>query len=132
MGHCAYNIIIIWTPELILGRRLENLACIVMSYTVRKGNTKTGYEILYGKRPNIELIHLFGCHAFSHIPKAIRDKFDPKSRAALYLSPGFDLNGYRLYDPVTRLVFVMSSALFDNYRLGPNHLLNGTPMNDQS
>ena len=49
--------------------------------------------------------------------------FGSKSRAALYLSPAFDLNGYRLYDPIAKIIVVTSSALFDDYSFGPKLLI---------
>ena len=47
----------------------ENLARTVMSYTLREGKDITGYEILYGVKLSFDLIHPFGCHGFTHVPK---------------------------------------------------------------
>jgi len=72
--------------------------------SIRKGDPKIGYEILYGNKLNIELIFQTNC-----------DKFGFKSCVALYLSPAFDLNGYHLNDPIIIMIFGTSSDLFDNY-----------------
>ena len=41
---------------------------------------KTLYEALYGKKPNVNHLRVFGCDAYTHIPKDERSKLDSKAR----------------------------------------------------
>ena len=48
---------------------------------------------------------MFGCNAYSHIPRDERDKLDPKTRGCWFLEYGETTKAYRLYDRSRRLVF---------------------------
>ena len=82
-----------------------------MSYTLQEGKDKTGYKILYG------------CHGFTHVPKADQGKMDPRSRPCLYLGPSTRLNRFRLWDPRRNKFFECSSALFNDLVLGAKAFL---------
>jgi len=40
---------------------------------------KTPFEALYGYKPAVKHLRIFGCKAFSHIPKEDRKKLDSKA-----------------------------------------------------
>ena len=43
------------------------------------------YEVLNHEKPNLAHLKIFGCHAWSHIPKEIRSKFEAKSEPCLMM-----------------------------------------------
>ena len=45
----------------------------------RSLESKTPFEALYGYKPPIKHLRIFGCKAFSHIPKEDRRKLDSKA-----------------------------------------------------
>ncbi len=59
---------------------------------------KTPYEALYGERPAVGHLRVFGCTAFSHVSKDERQKLDDKSRKCVFLGYSENRKGYRLYD----------------------------------
>lgn len=61
---------------------------------------KTPYEAWYGEKPKVEKLRVFGCDAYSHIPKDERSKFDSKARKCILLGYGQETKGYRLFDPI--------------------------------
>ncbi|XP_021756646.1 uncharacterized protein LOC110721766 [Chenopodium quinoa] len=48
-------------------------------------NNKTPYEILFGKEPNFEEMHVFGSLCFAHNQKAESDKLSPRSRKCVFV-----------------------------------------------
>ncbi len=41
---------------------------------------KTPFEVWHGYKPKVDHLRVFGCDAYSHIPKDERSKFDSKTR----------------------------------------------------
>ena len=60
---------------------------------------KTPYEAWNGQKPKVNHLRLFGCDAYTHIPKDERGKLDSKARKCVLLGYGETTKGYRLYDP---------------------------------
>ncbi|MCO5561308.1 hypothetical protein L7F22_014929 [Adiantum nelumboides] len=60
-------------------------------------NFKIPQEMWTGKKPNYDRLRVFGCEAFSHIPKDLHKKLDPKSHKCKFIGYGVDGEmGYRL------------------------------------
>lgn len=57
---------------------------------------KTPAEIWYDKKPNLSNLRVFGCNAYSHLPKELRGKFDSKARKCIMI--GYNNNGYSLWN----------------------------------
>lgn len=60
---------------------------------------KTPYEAWYGKKPKVDHLRVFGCDAYTHVPKDERGKFDSKAKKCVHLGYGETTKGYRLFDP---------------------------------
>ena len=85
---------------------------------VKQGQEISPYEKLYGVKPSMDLIYVFGCHVFAHVSVDSWSKTDAKSRTTINLGPAENLNGFLLYDPIMRNTFQCSSVLFDEYIFG--------------
>ena len=48
---------------------------------------------------------VFGCEAFSHVPKEQRQKLDSKTTRCIFLGYGGNVKGYRLYDESSKKIF---------------------------
>ncbi|MCO5591892.1 hypothetical protein L7F22_045885 [Adiantum nelumboides] len=53
-------------------------------------NFKIPQEMWTGKKPNYDRLRVFGCEAFSHIPKVLHKKLDPKSHKCIFIGYGVD------------------------------------------
>ena len=58
----------------------------------------TPHEAWSGSKPNVKHLRVFGCMAYSHIPKDERLKLDSKAKQCILLGYGSTTKGYRLYD----------------------------------
>ena len=63
-------------------------------------------------------LRVFGCAAYSHIPKDERKKLNPKARRCIFLGYGDVTKGYRLYDPIKAHVIHSQDVVFDETSLG--------------
>lgn len=76
----------------------------------------TPAEIWYGHKPNVQNLRVFGCAAYSHIPKELRTKMDKKAEKCILV--GYAPNGYRLLNLEKGKIIVSRDVKFDE-----NHFL---------
>ena len=74
---------------------------------------KTPYEAIYGEKPKVKHLRVFGCTAYSHIPKDERQKLDAKARKCIFLGYPCNRKGYRLYDQSIRRVIHSRDVRFN-------------------
>ena len=63
---------------------------------------KTPFECWYGKRPDVSNLRVFGCISYSHIPKELRRKLDPKSEKCVFVGYPDGTKGYKLFNLKSR------------------------------
>ena len=73
----------------------------------------TPFEIWHGKKPGVDHLRVFGCDAYSHIPKDERGKFDTKARKCILFGYGEVTKGYRLYDVEEKKVLYSRDVKFN-------------------
>lgn len=90
------------------------MAAYVHNRLVSRSNTasknKTPYEAMFGKKPDISHIRVFGCKVFVHVPKETRKSIDDKARECVYLGHDDNQRAYLVYDG--KNVFLASSVVF--------------------
>lgn len=98
-------------------------AVMTATYLMNRSPTRslargqTPFEAFHGKKPPIHHIRIFGCTAYSQIPKQkIRGKMEPRSKKMRMV--GYEsTNIYRLWDPVERRVTLTRDAVFNENEL---------------
>lgn len=76
------------------------------------GTGKTPYEIWYGRKPDLTQLRVFGCKAMSHVPKANRTKFKPKSIECTMVGYSEKSKAYRLYDKSKCRIVLSRDVIF--------------------
>ena len=74
---------------------------------------KTPYEEIYGEKPKVGHLRVFGCAGYALIPKDERQKLDAKARKCIFLGYSHNRKGYRLYDQNIRKVIHSRDVRFD-------------------
>ena len=71
-------------------------------------------------------LKVFGCVCFVHIPKANRDKLDPRAHRCVFVGHSPTQKGYKCYNPTSRkfyaskdVTFVESQPFFGSPQVGP-------------
>ena len=73
---------------------------------------KTPFESLYGYKPKIGHLRVFGSKAFSHVPKDDRRKLDAKSIKCMFIGYCDDHKAYKMFDPSMHKVFPSRDVIF--------------------
>lgn len=90
--------------------------------TPRKDKAKTPYEIWHGKVPNVSYLRTFGCVAYYHIPKNLRNKLQPSGKRAIMLGYSRDRVAYRLLDIGSTTIIEERNVKFDELIKGSQYL----------
>jgi Reverse transcriptase (RNA-dependent DNA polymerase)/gag-polypeptide of LTR copia-type/Integrase core domain/GAG-pre-integrase domain len=77
------------------------------------GVDKTPWEMFYGEKPDVSAMRVFGCRAFVHVPKGMRQKLDPKSQEAVFIGYEPNSKAYRLLLIDSQVVVVSRDVVFD-------------------
>ena len=67
-----------------------NYAFYIKNYCFHSAIGETLYEKMYGSKPNVSFVKVFGCKAFSYIEKQFRVKLDHRAQEGIFL--GFSNN----------------------------------------
>jgi hypothetical protein len=88
------------------------VACYILNRCLTQSlpDLKTPYEMWFGKKPDYNKMHLFGCTA--HAKNLTRlQKLD--SRSNKYCHVGYSPNGYRLWDENSQKIIYSRDVIFD-------------------
>lgn len=73
---------------------------------------KTPFEDLYGYKPAVKHLRIFGCKAFAHIPNEDKKKLDSKTIRCTFIGYCSSYKAYRLFNPSTHKIFVNRDVKF--------------------
>ncbi|GFU46544.1 retrovirus-related Pol polyprotein from transposon TNT 1-94 [Trichonephila clavipes] len=99
-----------------------NCSTQVSNVTPRKGKEKIPLEIWTGNKPKLNYLKKFGCVAYFHAPKVLRNKFEVPGRRGIMLGYARERRGYRIYDIKNQKVIEERSVKFNEYLKGSNYL----------
>ena len=91
---------------------------------------KSPYEKVYGTRPNIDYLRVFGCLVYASTLKANRSKFDSRAIPCVMMGYETGQKGYKLLNLETNKLFVSRDVKFHEKHL-PFHFSDSpqTPLN---
>ncbi|GFT97720.1 retrovirus-related Pol polyprotein from transposon TNT 1-94 [Trichonephila clavipes] len=99
-----------------------NCSTQISNVTPRKGKEKIPLEIWTGNKPKLNYLKKFGCVAYFHVPKVLRNKFEVPGRRGIMLGYARERRGYRIYDITNQKVIEQRSVKFNEYLNGSNYL----------
>eukprot|EP00253_Pinus_taeda_P002182 PITA_02182 len=80
-------------------------------------NCKIPEEVWTGQSCDYSHLRIFGCDAYSLIPKNQRSKLDPKSKYYVFVGYDYAVKGYMLWDPPSRKIVISRDVTFDESSL---------------
>ena len=87
----------------------------------------TPFEALTGDKLCVDILRLFGCLAYVHVPKDERRKFDSKSKRCII--PNQKTKAYQLYEKIRGRIIYSRDVIFDESKCGieEERIVNETP-----
>ncbi|MEL7342345.1 MAG: reverse transcriptase domain-containing protein, partial [Bacteroidota bacterium] len=73
---------------------------------------QTPFERLFGIKPDISNLRVFGCVAYMHVPDSQRKKLDAKARRTIFIGYPPGVKGYKLYDLEKGAFFISRNVKF--------------------
>lgn len=96
----------LWAEALLCANYVRNRSPV-------SGMHATPLELFSGTKPNISHLKIFGCTAYAHVPKQLRQKLDAVAVKGVMVGYEQSTKGYRIYVPATGKVVVSASVVFD-------------------
>lgn len=100
-------------PKCYWSHAIQTAAYIINRLPSRVLNFKSPFEVLKGRKVDIDHLRVFGCVFFVHVQGQHRDKFDPRAIKCVFLGYSSTQKGYKCYSPQTRKLLVSRDVRFD-------------------
>ena len=81
--------------------------------TTALADDKTPYELWSGRKPDGNMLKVFGCTAFYHIPNVQRKKMDNTGLKVRFVGYDIKAKAYRLLDEKTNKVYISRDVVFN-------------------
>ena len=105
-------------PQRFWAEALSTAAYMINRSPTKGLDDKTPFEAWYGKKPNVSHLRVFGCSAYTHVPKDQRKKMDSKAKGCIFLGYATSRKGYRLYDQKTPSIVHSRDVVFNELSRG--------------
>ena len=74
---------------------------------------ETPFQRLFGRRPDISNLRVFGCASYVHVPDSQRRKLDAKAYRAIFVGYPPGVKGYKLYDLEKKFIVSRNVQFFE-------------------
>ena len=78
----------------------------------------TPYEAWWNKKPSVKHLRIFGCKAYSHVPKKFRQKLDNRAVKCIFLGYTTCSKAYILWSLDKRSLLIRRNVIFDESSFG--------------
>ena len=93
---------------------IEHATHVYNCTPMRHLNWQTPYTLLYGERPSVEHLRVFGCGAYVFLPAEVRaNKLAPKSELMTYLGNAPGAGGFMFMRLPNNVLFYSTHCIFD-------------------
>jgi len=116
-----------YLPSLLWGEAINTTIHILNRCPMKVVEGKTPYEVWIGKKSNISHFRVFGCDAYTFVILEKRKRLAKKYKKCIFVGYDNKHQGYMLYQPSTRAVFMSRDVKFDEL---PNESISSDHRND--
>lgn len=106
-------------PSEMWGEAVRHSIYVLNRLPTRALSRQTPYEAWTGIKPNVSHIRVFGCLSHMKIPNIHSKKLDDRSMQVVNLGREPGTKAYRVYDPVTKRVYVSRDVVFEESKCWP-------------
>ena len=94
--------------------------------------TTTPYEVMFGKKPNMSYLRVFGSRCWYNLRRPNVDKLDPRAREAVMIGYARGIQGYKLWDVAEQKVVATRDVRFDELDEYDHSSCSGSDAGDDS
>ena len=98
----------------VLAEALSTACYIINRVYVRKGTTKTPYDMWNGRTLNFGYFHVFGCRCYILNDKDYLGKFDSRSDEGIFLGYSGTSTAYRIFNKRSTIIMESVNVVFDD------------------
>ncbi|XP_074293195.1 uncharacterized protein LOC141620152 [Silene latifolia] len=99
-------------PKYFWGECVMTAAFLINRTPTKLLNNRTLYEVLYGEKPVLDNVRVFGCLAYAHNKDKPKDKFNERGKRCIFVGYPYSKKGWKLYDLKKRIVFESRDVSF--------------------
>lgn len=111
-------------PRVFWAEAITHAAHIRNLFPLRHLENRSPYEVMYGFKPRVSHLKIFGCLAWRHIPKENRDKLDVKSERGIIIAC-YENSQYKLWIPGRRVAVLSRDVVIDETKFpGTRHYVS--------
>lgn len=103
-------------PNYLWGESVRH-ATYINQIATRSLKDQTPYQVLRGRKPNLNHLRVFGCIGYTKIEKVHLKKLDDRSHMLVHLGTKPGSEAYRLYDHATKKIVVPRDVVFNEKSL---------------
>lgn len=96
----------LWAEALVTANYVRNRSSV-------SAHSKTPWEHMFGSKPDVSHLRVFGCAAYVHVPKQFRSKLDAVSSKGVFVGYEAHSKAYRVYMPEHDKVVVSVHVVCD-------------------
>ncbi|GJQ94325.1 retrovirus-related pol polyprotein from transposon TNT 1-94 [Tanacetum coccineum] len=100
-------------PEFLWAKAIST-ACFTQNRSIiHTRYNKTPYELLHGRKPNVEYFHVFGSLCYSTNDREDLGKMKPKADIGIFIGYSKTSRGFRIYNRQTKKIMETIHVKFD-------------------
>lgn len=103
-------------PNYLWGEAVRHSTYLINRVATRSLSSSVPYEVLKGRKPNLEHVRVFGCLSYARTEAVGRKKLDDRSRSLVHLGTEPESKAYQLFNPTTRKIIISRDVVFDESR----------------
>ena len=104
------------------------------NFLINRSPTRSNFGVppettFTGKPLHLSKLKIFGCIAYIHVSDEDRKKMDSKTIKGMFVDYDMESKAYRIYDLLQRKVIISRDVVFDESKVGFDHLSKPQPNN---
>ncbi|KAJ0795571.1 putative RNA-directed DNA polymerase [Helianthus annuus] len=100
-------------PQNLWGEAVRHVIYILNRVPTKALKNTTPYEVLYGRKPTVKHLRVFGCKTHMKIPSINVAKLNDRSKQVMYVGNEPGSKAFRLYDPTKNRIYVSRDVRFE-------------------
>lgn len=103
-------------PQRFWGEAAKHSVYVLNRSQTRSVDSKTPYEALLRKKPDLQYLRVFGCIGYATEPKVDQSKLDDRGRLMVYFGSEPGTKAFRMFDPVKNKICIRRTVECDEKR----------------